>query len=47
MNVYLLGGVSVFFLVLRALKAFAEANPAALARGAALLAGSCRGASTW
>ncbi|HEY8006100.1 MAG TPA: DnaJ domain-containing protein [Methylocella sp.] len=31
MIVYLLGGVLLFFLVLRALRAFAEANPAALA----------------
>ena len=31
MIVYLLGGILLFFLVLRALRAFAEANPAALA----------------
>jgi hypothetical protein len=52
--IYLLGGVFLFLLVLRALRAFAEASPASLALmirrgsgGAALLAGYCGGASTW
>jgi hypothetical protein len=46
--IYLLGGVFLFLLVLRALRAFAEASPASLALmirrgsgGAALLAGYC------
>jgi hypothetical protein len=52
--IYLLGGVFLFFLVLRALRAFAEANPTSLALvirrgggGAALPAGYYWGASTW